>query len=194
MLPPNPESESMKKQATALFLAVLGLTVTSSSVAAQFVFVGAGPSFPMSDYGDYANTGFQIFGGGGFPLGDNGLNLVVEGSWGQNSHSDVDGDKTNPITAMGGLEYDFNPGGEGPNPYVFGQAGLMWHRYSSDTFGSDSESAFGYGGGAGVGFPLGGVSGWVEGRLMNAAFDEAGTSYNTMFAAIVAGISIDLGS
>jgi hypothetical protein len=184
----------MKKLFPALFIAVLGLTVTSTSAAAQFLFVGGGPTFPMSDYGDYANTGFLITAGGGFPLGENGLNILVEGGWGQNSHSDVDGDKTNPITVMGGLEYDFNTSGEGPNPYVYGIAGLMWHKYSSDTSGSDSQSAFGYSGGLGVGFPLGGVSGWVEGKLSNAAFDEAGTSYNTMFAAIMAGISIDLGS
>jgi hypothetical protein len=183
----------MRKLATAALLASLGLFVISSSAAAPFGYVGGGPSFPMSDYGEYANTGFLIAGGVGFPIGDAGLNVLAEGSWGQNNH-ETDGDKTNPLSLMGGVEYDFNPGGEGLNPYVYGLAGLMWHRYSSDTFGSDSESAFGYGAGAGVGFPLGGVNGWVEGRFLNASFDETGGSSNTMFAAIVAGISIDLGS
>jgi len=183
----------MKKLATALFVALLGLAVSSSSVSAQFLFVGGGPTFPMSDYGDYANTGFLITAGGGFPLGENGLNVIVEGGYGQNNHSDVDGDKTNPITVMGGLEYDFNTSGEGINPYVYGIAGLMWHKYTSDTFGSDTQSAFGYSGGLGVGFPLGGVNGWIEGKIDNASFDEAGTSYNTMFAGILAGISINVG-
>ena len=183
----------MKKLATALFLAFLGLTVSSSSVSAQFIFIGGGPTFPMSDYGDYANTGFLITAGGGFPLGENGLNVIVEGGYGQNSHSGTDGDKTNPITVMGGLEYDFNTSGEGINPYAYGIAGLMWHKYTSDTFGSDTQSAFGYSGGLGVGFPLGGVNGWVEGKIANAAFDEGGTSYNTMYAGVVAGISVNVG-
>ncbi len=184
----------MKKLAPAVLLAILGLLANSSPAAAQFVYLGAGPSFPMSDYADYAKTGYLVVGGVGFPIGDAGLNAVVEGSWGQNSH-DTDGDKTNPLSVLGGLEYDFNTSGEGVNPYVFGQAGLMWHRYSSDTFPSDSESAFAYGGGAGVAIPLGGVNGWVEGRLMNASYDDgAGGSSATMFAAILAGISINLGS
>jgi len=187
----------VKKLATAVLMAGLGLFASASSASAQFVYIGGGPSFPMSDYGDYANTGFMVAGGVGFPVGDAGLNVLAEGSWGQNSHTDTDGDKTNPITLMGGLEYDFNPGGEGINPYIFGQAGIMWHKYSSDTDGSSSESAFGYGGGAGIGFPLGGVNGWVEGRITNAAFDEEvlteTVTFNTMYAAIVAGISIDLG-
>ena len=183
----------MKKLVTAVSLAALGLLVSTSSVAAQFVFVGAGPTFPMNDYGDYAKTGFLVTAGGGIPLGDAGLNVLVEGAWGQNSH-DTDGDKTNPLSIMGGLEYDFNAGSDGLNPYAYALAGLLWHRYSSDTFGDDSESAFGYTGGAGVGFPLGGVNGWVEGKITNASFDSsAGGSSNTMFFGIIAGISISLG-
>jgi len=183
----------MKKLATAVSMAALGLLVSTSSVTAQFVFVGGGPSFPLSDYGDYAGTGFIITGGAGFPIGAPGLNVLIEGGYGQNNH-DTDGDKTNPLHVMGGLEYDFNPDGEGINPYAYAIAGLLWHRYSSDTFGDDSESAFGYSGGVGASFPLGGVSGWAEGKIVNASFDDtAGGSSNTMFFAIVAGISINLG-
>jgi len=187
----------MKKLVSVLFLTALGLSVTSQSVAAQFLFVGAGPSFPMNDYSDYANTGFLITAGGGFPLGDNGLNVIVEGGWGQNNHDEtIDAGKTNPITLMGGLEYDFNTSGEGINPYVYGGAGIMWHKYTPDTGTGDTQSAFGYTGGVGVGFPLGGVNGWVEGKFANASFDDelSSESYNTMYVGIVAGISIDLGN
>jgi len=182
----------MKKLATALSLAVLGLCVTSSSAAAQFVYIAGGPSFPMSDYGDYANTGFLLAGGVGIPLGENGLSAFGEVFYGQNKHNDDSGDKTNPWGLMGGVQYEFDTGGS-LAPYVFGEAGILWHKYTSDTFGNDSQSAFGYGGGVGVAFPLGGLMGAVEGRLMNAAFDEAGTSYNTMFGGILAGIGIPLG-
>jgi hypothetical protein len=179
----------MKKLATAFCMAALGIFALSTAASAQFLFVGGGASFPMSDYGDYADTGFLLVGGGGIPLGEGGLNALVEGFYGQNSHTGVDGDKTNPYGFMGGLEFDFNPGGEGVNPYVFGQAGILWHKYSSDTFGDASDSGFAYGAGAGLGFPLGGVNGWAEGRLMNASIEDS----NTMFSAINVGISIDLG-
>lgn len=179
----------MKKLATAVLLAFLGLAANHQSAAAQSVYLGGGGSFPMSDYGDYADTGFLLVGGGTFPLGEGGLSASVEGFYGQNSHSDVDGDKTNPYGFMGGLIYGFGDPDSGPAPYVFGEAGLMWHKYSSDTFGDASESGFGYGGGAGVGFPLGGIDAWVEGRLMNASIEDS----NTMFLGAVAGISISLG-
>jgi len=183
----------MKKLATALSLALLGLCVTSSSAAAQFVYVAGGPSFPMSDYGDYADAGFLLAGGVGIPLGENGLSAFGEGFYGQNNHTDASGGgKTNPWGLMGGVQYEFDLGGS-LTPYVFGEAGIMWHKYTPDTGDGDSQSAFGYGGGVGVAFPLGGLMGAVEGRLMNAAFDEAGTSYNTMFGGILAGIGIPIG-
>lgn len=186
----------MKKLATAVLLTVIGLAMTTTTVAAQFVYVGGGPSFPMSDYGDYANTGFQLVGGVGVPIGDAGLNVLGEFSYGQNNHTDASGGgKTTPITVMGGVEYDFGGEDASINPYVFGQAGILWHRFVPDTGDSESDSAFGYGGGAGVGFPLGGVNGWVEGRITNASIkdDVSNESFNTMFAAIVAGISINFG-
>jgi hypothetical protein len=179
----------MKKLATIAFLAALGVAATSTAAAAQFVYVAGGPTFPMSDYGDFANTGFQIAGGVGIPVGENGLSVFAEGSWGQNNHSDVDGDKTNPITVMGGLQYEFDTGGN-LTPYVFGMGGILWHKYASDTFTGSTDSGFGYGGGVGAAFPLGSLTGAVEGRITNASIND----FNTMYTSILAGIGIPLGS
>ena len=59
---------------------VLTLTVLAAlasfapgSASAQFVFLGAGPSFPIGDYGDYGKTGFLAAGGIGFPVGPEGV-------------------------------------------------------------------------------------------------------------------------
>jgi len=169
--------------------ALSALVLLPGQVAAQNIFVGAGATFPVSDYGDYANTGFLATAGVGFPVGDAGLRVFGEGFFGQNSHSDVDGDKTNPFGVMGGLEYDITGADESKGVYLFAEAGLLVHRYGSDSFDSSSSSGFGYGAGAGVFFPLGGVNGWIEGRAMNASIDSS----NTSFFGIIAGLSFDVG-
>lgn len=180
----------MKRCAFAMGLALIGLMATSGSLEAQWVWLGGGGSFPMSDYGEYADAGYQITAGVGIPIGENGLSVGIEGIYGQNNHSDVDGDKTNPLGVFANVGFDFGEATD-PHPYVFGGVGLLQHRYSSDTFGDDSESGLGFNGGAGFVFPVGGINGWVEGRLTHASIGDP--SSNTTFAGAVAGISIELG-
>jgi hypothetical protein len=161
--------------------------------AGQSVYVGAGPSFPTSDYGDYADTGFLIVGGLTYQIASQ-LSVYGEGFWGQNDH-ETEGDKTNPAGAMAGLAYGFLEGtGAAISPYVFGGAGVMFHRYSSDTFGDSSESAFGYQVGAGAGMEVGGVTVFGEGRYMAASFDSEseGADSTTAFFAAVLGLSFNL--
>jgi hypothetical protein len=71
----------------------------------------------------------------------------------------------------------------------FGQAGLLTHRYTSDQYEGGTDSGLGLGGGAGFFFPLGGVSGWVEGRLMHASIDDE----TTQFFGVMAGVEFPLG-
>ena len=48
----------MKSLATAVVIGILGLVATSNPLSAQFMWLGGGGTFPVSDYGSYANTGF----------------------------------------------------------------------------------------------------------------------------------------
>jgi len=170
-------------------LLLAGTLILPGRASAQSVFLGAGATVPTGDFGDYAKTGFLGIGGVTFPIGPEGLALLGEGYFGQNSH-ELEGDKTNVYGAMGGLVYDVSPEGEA-GPYLFGQIGLMVHKYSSDEDPEldDSETGLGFGAGAGYGFPLGGVNAWVEGRYMQGQFDYGDTG----FFGIMAGISIPLG-
>jgi hypothetical protein len=156
-------------------LAGIALTVPVEA-SAQVVYFGAGPTFPIGDYSDYAKTGYVGVAGVTFPIGSQGLAVVGEGFFGQNSHSDVDGDKTYPYGAMGGLLYDLTPEEVG-GVYVFGQAGFMVHKYSSDEFEGESDTGFGFGGGAGYGFPMGDTEIFVEGRYMRGSFDGGNTAF-----------------
>jgi len=169
-------------------LALLTL-LAPRDASAQGVYFGAGATFPTSDYGDYAKTGYMGVAGISFSVGPRGLSVFGEGFFGQNSHKDVDGDKTYPYGAMGGLLYDLSPQDEG-GIYFFGQLGVLVHKFSSDESEGSSDTGFGFGGGAGYGFSLGrGTELFLEGRYMQGNFDYE----NTTFFGLVGGVALSLG-
>jgi hypothetical protein len=170
----------------AMVVALLALLVPMH-VTAQSIWFGGGGSFAVSDYNVYANTGFLLTTGVSVPVGQEGLSLFGEGFFGQNSHDDA-GDKTNPYGFMAGVELDLaNEGRAGL--YFFGEVGVLFHKYGSDTFEESTESGLGYGAGAGWHFPLGSINGWVETRAMNASIDGEKTS----FVGVLAGVSVPVG-
>ncbi len=71
----------------AMVVALLAVLVPTH-VTAQSIWFGGGGSFPVSDYSDYANTGFLLTTGVSVPVGQEGLSLFGEAFFGQNSHSD----------------------------------------------------------------------------------------------------------
>jgi hypothetical protein len=163
--------------AASLFLAV------PTATQAQSIFVGGGPTMPVGDFKDYAETGWMATAGVVIPVGDQGLWVAGEGFYGHNGH-ETEGDKTNPYGAMASLGYR---AGDPDNigPYIFGGAGLMVHKFSSDTDEGDSESQFGYQFGAGLDIPVSSGAGlWVEGRYMG--------SDDTKFFGILAGFGFDV--
>lgn len=178
----------MRKCVLPLLALVLGLMLSMpGSARAQGIYWGAGLTIPTGDYGDYAKTGYMGVAGVSFDLGPAGLSVFGEGFYGQNSH-DYGDDKTNPYGAMAGLLYDLAPEQVG-GPYVFGQAGVMVHKYSSSEFGDDSQSGLGMGLGGGYGIPVGDTEIFFEGRWMYGSFDEGSTS----FLGVVAGVALSLG-
>ena len=187
------------KSRTLLSLAAAALFMTvPTALFAQNIFVGGGITFPTGEFGDYAESGWVGVAGVLFPVGEGGLNVGVEGFYGQNNHMDangakIDGDKTNPYGAMAVLEYDIGSG-DGIGAYIFGGAGLLIHKCSTDgtsctedgSAGGTSDSNFGYEAGAGVGIPVGGsTSIWVEGRYMGAS--------GTNIFGILAGLGFGIG-
>ena len=160
------------------------LLVPAAAAGQAFGFLGAGVTFPTGDYGDYAKTGWLGSAGVGFPIGDAGLAVGAEAFYGQNNH-DYKGDKTHPYGALGFVQYGFGDM-EALHPYVLGGAGLMVHKYSSDTFKNDSDTKFAYTFGAGLSYPLGGTTGlYGEGRY----YGRDGTN----FFGILGGLYVTFG-
>ena len=175
-------------------LAVLSLTIPTQ-VSAQGVFLGAGATIPMGDYGDYAKTGWAVDVGVTFPIGENGLYVFADGMYGSNGH-DHEGEKTNLLGGFSGVEYAFSEPGEA-GPFVFGQVGFLRHGFKSDEFPDDDESDMGlaWGGGAGYGFPVGGMNAFVLGRFIQGRYGETDEfeAWTTTFVGVSAGVSIPLG-
>jgi len=166
--------------------AAVALALTApAALNAQSLYISGGAGFPTGDFGDAADTGWQIAGGILFAdIGTPGLSLGVDGSYGQNSIKDdnpfgldISGNiKTYGI--MGIALYSF-ANESGVDPYVFGGAGWLGaDGYASvsdgDTTGSvsDSESSFGYQLGAGIGFGISEkISIYGEGRYTGGTGD-----------------------
>jgi opacity protein-like surface antigen len=153
---------------------------------AQTLYISGGATFPTGDYGDYADTGWMLAGGVLFSdIGTAGLSLGADGFYGQNSHNDYDGDKTNLYGAMGIVQYNIGSGNL--QPYVWGGAGWLAHKYSGDEFPEDegTDSSFGYQLGAGIGYGLSeNVSIYGEGRYMAGTGDNKDTKLLGVFGGL----------
>lgn len=175
----------MRKTLSAV-ATLLFLLAAPAAVVGQGIFVGGGVTFPTGDFKDVdgADTGWLATAGFSFDVGDAGLSAGVEGFYGENKH-DTDGDKTNPYGAMGFLLYRAgNP--ETVGPYAFGGAGILVHKFSSDTTEDSTKTNFGYEFGAGLDIPVGSNVGvWLEGRYMGSS--------DTNFFGIIAGLGLGVG-
>lgn len=168
-----------------LSLAAAAFVFLPTAAIGQSIYAGFGGASPVGDFKDYAKTGWMAIAGVDVGLGDSQASIYGEGFYGENKH-ETDGDKTNPYGVMAGILYGLTSNPDAVGVYVFGGAGLLVHKYSSDTFENTTDSQFGYQAGAGVGIPLGGALGlFAEGRYMG--------SKDTNYFGYLGGVSIDLG-
>jgi hypothetical protein len=173
----------MTKFIGTLMAAFLFLAVPTATQA-QSIFVGGGPSIPTGDAADEVETGWLITAGVVIPVSDAGLWVALEGLYGHNGH-ETEGDKTNPFGAMASLGYRAGDP-ENIGPYLFGGAGLLAHKFSSDTEEGETETDFGYQFGAGLDIPVSSGAGlWVEGRYLGSDLAK--------YFAILAGFGFDIG-
>jgi len=159
-------------------LAAAGFTMLVARPAAAqsgtTLGVGVGLTLPMSDYGDKAvygdKAGFHFGVGAGLALGSAPVRLRVEGSYTQTSHqTGIDGN-TKLLGGMVSIVYPFATAGS-IKPYILGGVGFYNTKISSG--GQDtSKTSVGFGGGAGIRFPMSSMSLFVEARyITQKAFD-----------------------
>jgi len=176
----------------AAFVAMAGPSVASAQV---MVGLAGGVTLPQSDYGDYANTGWLGHLDVGVPVGESGLAVGASGFYGSNGHDEeIDTGKTNLYGGAGVLSYNIRTSGP-VTPAVFGLAGIMRHQYKNDDAPEleGTESGFMWGGGVGLGFPLGGVGGVIEAWYVSANIGDSPNDETTAIFGIDFGIQIMTG-
>ncbi|HKK92492.1 MAG TPA: outer membrane beta-barrel protein [Longimicrobiales bacterium] len=175
-------------------LAAFALFLAAAPASAQFaVYGGGGAAIPTGDDLEDVESGLQLLGGFTYDLSEK-LSLYGEGQWGTHDIEDSD-ISVSPSALMAGLLLGLAGDEDAAlSPYLFGGLGLQ--TLSVDDDGSDpSDSAFGYQVGAGVGFDLGSLPTFLEGRYQAASFDadsEVGELDFSIFS-IILGFSFDLG-
>ncbi len=172
----------------ALATAFFALSTPVDSSAQGDMFLGGGATIPVSDYGEIAKTGWQAWWGFLVPVSDGGISWGIEGFYGKNSH-ETDGDKT---TVLGGLALVGWEGGdpEGLQPTVFGGVGVMNRKFTTLSVTGPGSTSFAWSGGAGVGFPLGGVKGFAGGTYTSGTGDD---NSGTRFVALGVSVIIPIG-
>jgi opacity protein-like surface antigen len=132
-----------------------GMAAAAPAASAQFsnpISIGgaAGIAFPTSDFGDVANTGYNVTLAVGFSPPALPIGLRFEGAY--NEFGNKLGDGNANVAAFTGNAL-FSLPAAGFTPYLIGGAGL--YRTSANAFGdSQSENHFGFNVGGGVRIPL----------------------------------------
>lgn len=176
---------------SAVLVAVLVCAASPATAQQPKVSYGvaAGLAMPMGDYGDLDKLGFTFGAGASFALGSAPVRLRIEGSWSQTSHDDVGGSpvegNTKILGGMASLVYPFQTAGT-VKPYVLAGLGYYNVDFEFTGVGSADESKVGFGGGAGVRFPLSSASLFLEGRFMSVSTSGSSTTW----VPIIVGISL----
>jgi hypothetical protein len=169
--------------AIALALVLSGGT-TPLRAQGVTISLGGGATAPLSDYKDYAKTGWMTSAGVHVLLPKAPVEIAAEGLFGQNTHNDGSGDKTVLYGAVANIAYAFDIPNSPVKPYVVGSVGGLNHHYSPGTSGYPSENQWKavFGGGAGVRVAFSGFGIFVEGRYLKRD--------TTVFLPILAGVRI----
>jgi hypothetical protein len=130
-------------------------------------------SMPMSDYGDVVGTGVGISGSASKSLTGSPVFLRGELGFTYNTGKDQGGGLTTKGNQLGGafdLGYSF-PASSSVKPYAIGGLNIVRTSVTAEANGqSDSQSSgakFGFNGGLGMRFKMGGRVAHIEGRYMN---------------------------
>lgn len=184
-------------------LAAFGLFLVAAPANAQVsVYGGGGPAFPIGDDLDGVDPGIQLLGGITFDLSDR-VSLYGEGQWGTHNDDSVDEgvDATvKPSALMAGLLIGLAADEDAPiSPYIFGGLGLQTVDVEAESQGvgvNIDDTGFGYQVGAGLGFELGSLPMFLEGRYQAASYDDFGEfgegDLDFSIFSIILGFSFDL--
>ncbi len=165
--------KAMMRTAAAVALAVVMLPTLGHAQRAWDISFGAGPSFPVSELGEEAETGFHAHGLVGFQLPgfpaklrvgafyqnfnaverEPSINVSLGGEWYRQLSAVVDAVIQLPMDAP-------------VQPYALVGAGWLREWHDDRTYSGKNHMTIGFNAGGGVEFPIFGVHGYLEARYM----------------------------
>lgn len=166
-----------RQRAFVLCAVIAGLALFTSPGIAQVrpwqVALGAGPSFPVGDLADEAQTGYHVQGSVLYALArlpvDLRADLVFQNMYSVERESTIDrslgGEWYRQLSGIVSVKYAVDAGSLHP----YGLLGTAWGREWHDdrTYWTDRQTSLNFNVGAGLDFPLLGAGGFVEVRYLN---------------------------
>ncbi len=178
----------------ALAISVVAWTPANTSAQVS-VFAGGGATFPvgtLTSEGGFAsaNTGWQGTIGAQFAVGQSGFTLGPRVYYGTNKH-ERDGDESNLFGGTALLNFGFGDP-MALNPFLWAEVGVASHAFksASDPSAEATSTSGVLAGGAGLGFPLGGIGGFVAAGYNS----HLGGDFDTTYFGLSAGLSFILGN
>ncbi|MDQ3136784.1 MAG: porin family protein [Gemmatimonadota bacterium] len=188
----------MVRVAAAVAIGLVGILASARVGHAQGAefSLGAGASIPLSDYGDFAKTGYHGLVGISFAPSSFPLGIQVDGQYHRLKQDEAFGNRTSQIImGTGNLIYKFKTSEDSKfRPYLIAGAGIYNFKLVSgdDVAGpgvgnlGNTSTDFGLNGGAGFDFKVGSIGAFIEGRFHNVFTDGS----NLKFIPITAGIRL----
>lgn len=164
--------------------AVLMATVGAAPAVAQGAqfSVGGGVTVPLSDFGDFAGTGFHGLAAVGFQPANLPVGFQIDGMYQRFGIDEAPDDfdaNWQIIQGTANVVYTFVTAEESTfHPYLIGGVGLYNQKLTGDDAGdAESNTDFGINAGAGFDFQAGSVGLFVEGRFHNVFSDPENTNF-----------------
>lgn len=173
--------------AVPLAVAVALPAATLSGQMRPSPFIGGGVLSPMSTFGDYAKTGYIVFGGVDFPVSAvEGLSLGVTVSYGHADHDDPSDPGASTDVPGAFVEGSYALARARVIPFVRVGVGFVQHKYNPGDLGGESttDTKFAFGGGAGLFVPFSPMGAFAGAHYVGGDSDTsfliyyAGLSFN----------------
>lgn len=151
-----------------------GLAQTATLLKPVSVGIAAGASFPVSDLGNIASTGYNLTGTLALNPATLPIGFRFDGAYNQFSAKAPTTVNSKIASVTGNVLYNM-AAGTTATPYLIGGGG--WYRVSSTISGGSATSGFGFNAGAGINLPLTGFSTFIEARFNHVSVSGRSTSY-----------------
>ena len=163
-------------------IVVIALVAAAGTASAQVatilkpvqVGIAAGGAFPLSDFGNSFNTGFNVTGMIGINVPLLPVGFRIDAAYNQFGSKGTSNANAKIAGVSGNVLFGI-PGAVIVSPYLIG--GVGYYRVSSSATGSVASNDFGFNAGAGIKIPLIVFSTFIEARYTRVSETGGSTSF-----------------